>query len=178
MKIYTKKGDQGTTSLVGGARVPKTHPRVMAYGDVDELISIIGIIRSKMDEETAAKLRRIQENLMWGSAHLAAEPDNSKKLKNLDPNEVNFLEEEIDKMYSEMPSQKSFILPAGPYEASLCHLARTICRRAERSALLIGDINEEIALVLKYLNRLSDYFFALGRYQCHINKIDEDFWLP
>lgn len=175
MKIYTKTGDTGSTSLVGGNRVPKNHPRVMAYGDVDELISHIGLLRCEIPENDII-LRRIQESLMLGAAYLASDTD-KKKLKIFSEEEISFLEREIDSMTEKMPQQKAFILPAAPRSASLCHIARTVCRRAERSSISLSDKSEGIFLVIRYLNRLSDYFFTLGRYQCFINNISEDFWL-
>lgn len=174
MKIYTKTGDTGSTSLCGGTRVAKNHPRVEAYGDVDELISYLGVLRCDIPYAEAA-LRRIQECLMLGSAHLAS--DGKRKLKNFDPEEIAILEGEIDRMTSEMPPQKAFVLPAAPRSASVCHIARTVCRRAERSSIGIEEKSDEILLTIKYLNRLSDYLFTLGRYECYKNNISEDFWL-
>jgi cob(I)alamin adenosyltransferase len=175
MKIYTKTGDSGSTSLCGGTRVAKNHPRVEAYGDVDELISYIGLLRCELVQDDAL-LRRIQECLMLGSAHLSS--DGRRQLKNFDPCEIEYLEELIDQMTAQMPPQTAFVLPAAPRTASLCHVIRTVCRRAERSSIGIEDKNEEISLTIKYLNRLSDFFFTLARYQCFKNNISEDFWLP
>ncbi len=175
MKIYTKTGDAGTTSLCGGTRVSKSHPRVQAYGDVDELISYIGLLRCELPQEDGM-LRRIQECLMLGSAHLSS--DGRRQLKNFDPCEIDFLEEQIDVMTSQMPQQTAFVLPAGPRTASLCHVIRTVCRRSERSSIAIEEKNDEINLTIKYLNRLSDFFFTLARFQCYKENISEDFWLP
>lgn len=175
MKIYTKTGDEGTTSLVGGTRVAKNNPRVMAYGDVDELISHIGLLRCEIPDSDKT-LRRVQEALMLGSAYLASDSD-KKKLKPFQEEEIMFLETEIDAMTGKMPAQKAFILPAAPRSASLCHIARTVCRRAERSSVSLSDKSEGIFLVIRYLNRLSDFLFTLGRYQCFVNNISEDFWL-
>lgn len=177
MAIYTKTGDNGTTSLVGGTRVSKAHPRVEAYGNVDELNSCLGWLRTKLPDRQAAEIRRIQVCLMLGSAHLASE-GNIDKLKNFDESEIRFLEERIDFMTSKIPPMRSFVIPAGPESASLAHVARTVCRRSERAAIAIDDKNDEIMLVIKYLNRLSDYLFTLARYQCVINNISEDFWIP
>ncbi len=191
MKVYTKTGDKGTTSLVGGKRVPKNHPRVEAYGDLDELISFLGIVISDANAEREEQiLRKIQENLMLVSAHFASD-GSSKKMKNITEEDIAFLENEIDEMTGEMPPQTAFILPGDPRVASECHVARTICRRAERHALVILDEcgcnnaaesgNEGICQVemgIKYLNRLSDYLFTLGRFFCHKNGVDEIFWLP
>ena len=172
MKIYTKTGDSGTTSLVSGTRVSKAHPRVMTYGDLDELISCIGLLRCETDPELP--LRRIQIHLMNVSAHLAND-GRSTRLKPLDEGETAFLEEEIDRMTAAIPPQKAFVLPGEPHEASLAHIARTICRRAERSAVRIEDKTDQDAIALQYVNRLSDYLFTLARYLC---KGHDDYWLP
>ncbi len=189
MKVYTKTGDKGTTSLVGGKRVPKNHPRVEAYGDIDELISYIGVVISDISypQETEI-LKKIQENLMVISAHFASD-GSFKRLTELPASEIGFLESEIDRMTGEMPPQTAFILPGAPRESSECHVARTVCRRAERHALAIIDtLHEEakeenapetqIERGIRYLNRLSDYLFTLGRYFCHKSGVDETFWLP
>lgn len=183
MKIYTKTGDAGTTSLVGGTRVSKTHPRVMAYGDADELISHLGLLRCHCaggnDELSHAgeTLRRIQEDLMQISAHFAADRKQAK-LKPLTTEMVDFLESEIDRLDAMLPQQKAFVLPAEPLAASECHVARTVCRRTERSALLIEDLAEEDRTGVRYINRLSDYLFTLARYLCIASGTAEDYWLP
>ena len=176
MKIYTKTGDAGTTSLVGGTRVSKAHPRVMTYGDLDELISYLGLLRC----ETAGKelpLRRIQIHLMNVSAHLAND-GRSLKLKPLDEAETAFLESEIDRMTAELPPQTAFVLPGEPHAASLAHVARTVCRRAERSAVGIEPKTDQDAIAIRYINRLSDYLFTLARFFCAITSTAEEFWLP
>lgn len=173
MKIYTKTGDAGTTSLVGGTRVSKAHPRVMSYGDLDELISWLGLLRC----ETAGQdlpLRRIQIHLMNVSAHLAND-GRSFKLKPLDEGETTFLENEIDRMTAALPPQTAFILPGAPRAASMAHIARTICRRAERSAVQIEEKTEQDTLAIRYVNRLSDYLFTLARY---LSDGHDDNWLP
>lgn len=185
MKVYTKTGDKGTTSLVGGKRVPKNHPRVEAYGDMDELISFLGIVISDAatvhEKET---LRNIQEKLMLISAHFASD-GSYKQLAEIAESDIIFLESEIDFMTEKLPPQKAFILPGAPRVSSECHVARTICRRAERHALAIGhggDGNEHVTpsveIGLRYLNRLSDYLFVLGRFFCIQNEEPEEFWLP
>ena len=173
MKIYTKTGDSGTTSLVGGTRVSKAHPRVMTYGDLDELISCLGLLRCET-EGRDLPLRRIQVHLMSVSAHLAND-SRSTKLKPLDEGEMDFLESEIDRMTAAVPPQTAFIIPGEPRAAALAHVARTICRRAERSAVQIEDRSAQDALALKYVNRLSDYLFALARY---LSDGKDDNWLP
>ncbi|MGM9774327.1 MAG: cob(I)yrinic acid a,c-diamide adenosyltransferase [Candidatus Egerieousia sp.] len=192
MKIYTKTGDDGTTSLIGGVRVPKNNPRVEAYGETDELLSYLGIIISRCEEPTirpnAAKeiegsLLRIQKALMLVAAHFAT-PENgtNKSFPSLDECEIAFLEDEIDRMTAEMPVQKAFIIPGAPVQAAQCQFARTICRRVERRSLELTANNEElqarICMGRKYLNRLSDYLFTLGRYFCAITNTPEEFWLP
>lgn len=185
MKIYTKGGDKGTTSLVGGKRVPKNHPRVEAYGDLDELISFIGIVISDTDiEKVKTDLRKIQEDLMLISAHFASD-GSSKALKEVGTDSIEWLESEIDAMTAALPPQTAFILPGAPRVSSECHVARTICRRAERHSLVIGtggeaneQVSEQVTVGLKYLNRLSDYLFTLARFLCVENKEKEVFWLP
>ena len=185
MKIYTKGGDKGTTSLVGGKRVPKNHPRVEAYGDLDELISFVGIIISDTDiEQVKVDLRRIQEDLMLISAHFASD-GSSKSLKEVGEESIGFLEKGIDDMTAQLPPQTAFILPGGPRVSSECHVARTICRRAERHSLVIGtggdaneEISEQVKIGLRYLNRLSDWLFTLARFLCIKNGEKEVFWLP
>jgi len=185
MKIYTKGGDKGTTSLVGGTRVPKNHPRVEAYGDLDELISFIGIIISDTSlEEVRNNLRKIQEDLMLISAHFASD-GSSKSLKEVNEEAILFLENEIDTMTTALPPQTAFILPGTPRVSSECHVARTICRRAERHSLVIGTggqanthVSKQLVIGQKYLNRLSDYLFTLARFLCMKNEEKEVFWLP
>ena len=185
MKIYTKGGDKGTTSLVGGKRVPKNHPRVEAYGDLDELISFLGIIISDTQiEQAKMNLRKIQEELMLISAHFASD-GSSKALKEVDESAISFLESEIDSMTAALPPQTAFILPGAPRVSSECHVARTICRRAERHSLAIGtggeantEVSGQIVIGQKYLNRLSDYLFTLARYLCVQSGEKEVFWLP
>ena len=173
MKIYTKTGDAGTTSLVGGTRVSKAHPRVMTYGDLDELISLLGLLRCETAEEDLP-LRRIQIHLMNASAHLAND-GRSTKLKPLDEGETAFLEEEIDRMTALLPPQTAFILPGAPHASSLAHVARTVCRRAERSAVLIEEKTDQDKAAIRYVNRLSDYLFTLARCLCAGH---DDYWLP
>lgn len=176
MKIYTKTGDKGLTSLVGGKRVPKNHPRVMAYGDMDELISWIGILRSDM-ACLDGELRRIQCALMNASAHVAAE-DSQKKLPAFPSDDIAWLENRIDEMTAAIPPQKAFVLPCAPREAAECHVARTVCRRCERSITGIESNDGDMEAVARYINRLSDYLFTLARYMTTGQSLNEDFWLP
>ncbi|MFA6769651.1 MAG: cob(I)yrinic acid a,c-diamide adenosyltransferase [Bacteroidales bacterium] len=176
MKVYTKTGDKGTTSLVGGTRVSKNDVRVNAYGNVDELISFIALIRaSTHGSPYHQNLRVIQANLMLVAAHLAADQIAAQKLKPFDCAQIELLEEEIDKMTAELPEQKAFILPGSPRSAAECHVARTVCRRAERSAIAIMN-EKRLEYPVKYLNRLSDYLYVYARYLAMINEIPDDFW--
>ena len=192
MKIYTKTGDQGTTSLVGGKRVFKNDPRVEAYGDADELISYLGLIIAEGENpantaSTATQIRKdllkIQQTLMCVSAFLAMpEEGTGKQLKPLEESEIEFLEQGIDSMTSQIPPQKAFVIPGAPIQAALCHVARTVCRRVERRSVDIHSTNEVLGSNLvkckKYINRLSDYLFTLARYFNTITNTPEVFWLP
>ncbi len=164
-KIYTKKGDKGETSLLGGTRVPKFHDRIEAYGTVDELNSFIGLIRDKeIDEQSRQALIVIQNNLFVAEAILAAETEEAREtLPSLTDDDVSFLENEIDRMNDDLPELTSFVLPGGHETVSLCHVARTICRRAERIAIRLAENYNVEQIVITYLNRLSDYFFVLAR---------------
>lgn len=179
MSIYTKTGDAGTTSLVGGDRVSKACARVRAYGDLDELISWLGVIRSDANKLPSGELplRRIQIDLMNISSHFAAARP-IDKLKPLDEGMVTFLEKEIDRLSEWLPEQTTFILPGAPRSSSECHVARTVCRRAERDAVAIENRTEQDDLGLKYLNRLSDYLFCVARLLCVSYGADEDRWIP
>lgn len=185
MKVYTKTGDEGTTSLVGGTRVPKNHPRVVAYGDVDELISYLGLINCSVDEQIInERIRQIEIDLMLISAHFASD-GSYKELKNVTEESIASLESEIDRLTALMPPLKAFVLPGKPRVSAECHIARTVCRRAERNAIAIGAggeantyYTENIKLGIKYLNRLSDYLFTLARYLCNFAKEKEEFWIP
>jgi cob(I)alamin adenosyltransferase len=180
MKIYTRKGDKGKTSLIGGTRVPKHHMRIEAYGTVDELNSWLGVIRD-MTTNDAVKtlLKEIQDRLFTIGSALAAEPEHSKMiLPDLKPADVETLELDIDRMNETLPELKNFILPGGHLAASYCHVARCVCRRAER---LIVDLSEKDmvdALVIQYMNRLSDHLFVLSRYLAHNDGAEEITWAP
>ena len=165
MRIYTKTGDKGETSLIGGKRVPKYHDRIEAYGTVDELIAHIGLIRDQeISKEIQEYLLKIQDRLMTAAALLAA--DNGAKeeqLPRLEAEDIESLEHEIDKMEEELPPLTSFLIPGGHTVVSYCHIARTVCRRAERNALKITSDTINLELVFGYLNRLADYLFVLSR---------------
>ncbi|MBL6657507.1 MAG: cob(I)yrinic acid a,c-diamide adenosyltransferase [Flavobacteriales bacterium] len=166
MKVYTKKGDKGTTQLIGGKRVPKNHERIDAYGTVDELNSYMGLLRDQsVDKETQELIITIQNKLFTIGALLANQDGNNKmKLPFIDEKDVSQLENEIDKMNGSLPEMRSFILPGGHTTVSFCHIARCVCRRAERLTIQIGEDVLQFEIILKYLNRLSDYLFVLSRY--------------
>lgn len=178
MKIYTKTGDKGLTSLFGGKRVPKHHIRIEAYGTVDELNSYIGLIRDqKVDENTFNVLIEIQDRLFTLGSMLATEPGNEKvKVPQLFEEDITLLEKEIDKMNETLPEMRSFVLPGGHTTVSYCHLARCVCRRAERLTVHLTEVEPVQEIVVKYLNRLSDYLFVLSRKLTQDNKVNEIPW--
>lgn len=163
-KIYTKTGDTGETGLFGGARVPKYHPRVEAYGTVDELNSYIGLLRDLIETpQYRAVLKEIQDRLFTLGAVLASDPDNKILTFDLTETDVQLLENQIDSMESALPTLKNFILPGGHVTVSYCNIARTVCRRAERLVVALCAEQPTNPLSIQYLNRLSDYLFVLGR---------------
>ena len=187
MKVYTKTGDKGTTALFGGTRVPKHHIRIESYGTVDELNSHIGLIRDQ-DINTLYKkvLIEVQDRLFTVGAILATPPDKEvlksgeKRLQNLGilETDIEFLEKEIDAMEETLPPMTHFVLPGGHTTVSYCHIARCVCRRAERLAVHLNEIEPTDELVIKYLNRLSDYLFVLARKLSFELQADEVQWIP
>lgn len=180
MKIYTKNGDQGLTSLIGGTRVPKHTLRIEAYGTVDELMSHIGLVRDQdINTLFIEQLLHIQDRLFTIGSHLASDPEKSKmKLPEIYEEDITWLEQKIDQQEMNLPPMKSFILPGGHTTVSYCHIARCVCRRAER---LVEHLNSEQPvnpLLLKYLNRLSDYLFVLSRSISQEVKAKEIPWKP
>lgn len=165
MKIYTRTGDDGTTSLSGGRRVSKTSLRVEAYGSVDELASWTGLLRDLRENESRSEtLVYIGEQLMKCAAALAHDPENNKIKQVLpDPECLEILEKEIDKMDSSLPALNNFVLPGGNIAASHCHIARCACRRAERAVLRLAENESSPEIINKFLNRLSDYLFIMAR---------------
>lgn len=180
MKIYTKTGDKGETSLLGGIRVPKHHLRIESYGTVDELNSWIGLLRSqKLKFGTLDTLKTIQDRLFTIGSSLATAPGKDKvKIPVLTASDVLLLEKEIDEMNVHLPEMKSFVLPGGSQEASFCHIARCVCRRAERHTTHLSETEEVDPLVIQYLNRLSDYLFVLSRKILVDNGKEEIPWSP
>ena len=165
MKIYTKTGDKGETSLLGGARVPKYHLRIEAYGTVDELNSHLGLIRDQeMGKSTKEFLIQIQDDLFVIGSHLAKEPGKDKvKIPTISDKMIEGLELKIDEMNESLPDMKFFVLPGGHPTVSYCHIARCVCRRAERISVQLSNESEVDPIITKYLNRLSDYLFVLSR---------------
>ncbi len=180
MKIYTKAGDRGTSTLLGGNIVPKDHPRLEAYGTLDELNSWMGLIRDQLsDEEMRGTLLKIQDRIMVGSTILASEKkDSAVPVPELHEEDIGFLEMEIDRMDQELEPLQFFILPGGHTTVSYCHLARTTCRRAERYSVKFIKNSDQTAILVKYLNRLSDYLFILARRIAWELKIEEKIWQP
>lgn len=187
MKVYTKTGDTGTTALFGGTRVSKHNIRIESYGTVDELNSHIGLVRDQ-DMNVAYKkvLVEVQDRLFTVGAILATPPE-KELLKNGQPrlqklgiieSDIEFLEKEIDAMEEALPPMTHFVLPGGHSTVSYCHIARCVCRRAERLAVHLNDIEPTDEMVIKYLNRLSDYLFVLARKLSHDLKADEVQWIP
>lgn len=180
MKIYTKTGDTGETSLFGGMRVSKASLRIESYGTIDELNSWMGYLRDQpVNKGRQEFLISIQNNLFVMGSMLAAEPGNEKiKIPHLHEDDIGILEKEIDSMDSTLPPMRFFILPGGHESVSICHVARTVCRRAERLSIELNQ-NEPIdPLVVKYLNRLSDYLFMLSRKMGNELNIEETPWKP
>ncbi len=180
MKIYTKTGDRGTTALIGGKRVPKYHERIEAYGTLDELMSYIGLLRDQeISKDDKIVLVEIQERLMTCATLLAADCEDCKdSLPKLVEEDILFLEKEIDKIDKIIPPLKSFVLPGGHTIVSFCHIARNVCRRSERLTLKVSELVDIDYKVLKYLNRLSDYLFVLGRKLSFDLNVEEIPWKP
>lgn len=180
MKIYTKTGDKGNTSLIGGTRVPKHHIRIESYGTVDELNSFIGLIRDQdIAEIHKNNLGEIQDRLFTIGSSLASDPEKSKmKIPDLKDTDITALELEMDRMNEILPEMRSFILPGGHTIVSYCHVARCVCRRAERNVTHLAEHDFVAELVQQYLNRLSDYLFVLGRMIAHELNAVEIPWKP
>ncbi|RPH34069.1 MAG: cob(I)yrinic acid a,c-diamide adenosyltransferase [Bacteroidales bacterium] len=180
MKIYTKTGDKGTTSLIGGKRVAKYHPRIEAYGTVDELISNIGLLRDQsIDKDTRLFLIQIQDRLMNCASILAADCSDCKvRIPKIIPEDINAIELEIDKMDNLLDPLASFILPGGHPIVSMCHICRTICRRCERVIIKLSEETPVPENLIIYINRLSDFFFVLSRKMAKYLNIDQIPWKP
>jgi len=181
MKIYTKTGDKGQTALIGGRRVSKADLRIDAYGTVDELNSWIGLVR---DQAVSASrkdlLKEIQDRLFTVGAELATDPGKAPRqaMPAITPADVAQLEDAMDAMDAELPELRAFVLPGGHQAVSFCHLARTVCRRAERLVIALDATNPGDPLVIQYLNRLSDYLFVLSRKMAQELNVEEVEWKP
>ena len=178
-KIYTRTGDKGQTSLIGGTRVPKFHPRIEAYGTIDELNSYIGLIRDQdIDRHFKDILLEIQDRLFTAESIIALDPaaEVTVKLPALNESDITLLEQEIDRMNEILPELRSFILPGGHPVVSYCHIARCICRRAERHTIRLAQAQAVEEKVIQYLNRLSDYLFVLARRLGKDLGADETAW--
>lgn len=187
MKVYTKTGDNGTTALFGGTRVPKHHIRIESYGTIDELNSHIGLIRDQaINQMHKNVLMEIQDRLFTVGAILATDPEKAT-LKNgkdrlnipkISESDIKFLEDNMDSMDTELPPMTHFVLPGGHQTVSFCHIARTVCRRAERLASHLNDLEPFQPETLKYINRLSDYLFVLARKLSYELQSEEIKWIP
>ena len=187
MKIYTKTGDKGTTGLFGGTRVPKHHLRIESYGTVDELNSYIGLVKDQaIDNDTKTTLIKIHNDLFTLGSMMAT-PSEKETLKNgeqrlnipeVDTKSVTYLEKEIDKMNEKLPKMTHFILPGGHTTVSYCHIARCVCRRAERLSVSLHQQEGINPIILTYLNRLSDFLFMLARKLSKDLSVQEVKWIP
>lgn len=179
MKVYTKKGDKGETSLLGGVRMMKNAVRIDAYGTVDELNSYIGLIRDQeINASSINELLEIQDRLFTLGSYLASAPGSKMKLPGFTEKDVENLENWIDQMETELEPMKSFVLPGGHPTVSFCHIARCVCRRAERIMVSVSESEEINPVLIQYMNRLSDYLFVLSRKLSKDLKATETPWNP
>ncbi|MFY7828073.1 MAG: cob(I)yrinic acid a,c-diamide adenosyltransferase [Flectobacillus sp.] len=178
MKIYTKSGDRGTTSLVGGTRISKAELRIEAYGTVDELNAYIGLLGDfEVNFDKKAFLKEIQDRLFTIGSILASEPEQTKKqIPDLHESDIEALEKAMDVMNESLEPMRFFILPGGHQHVSFGHVARTVCRRAERQVVRLAEENDTDYLVIRYLNRLSDYLFILCRFMARQLGVAEVAW--
>lgn len=180
-RIYTKTGDQGKTSLIGGTKVSKADLRIESYGTVDELNSYIGLCKDLLQDDTSITiLQEVQDRLFTIGAELACDPDKATKVSipDLHESDIEVLEKEIDRMELKLEPLKAFILPGGHPTLSHLHIARTVCRRAERCCVRLAHESIVDPFIIKYLNRLSDYLFVLARYSGHLLKVADIPWKP
>ena len=178
-KIYTKTGDKGETALFGGKRLPKNHLRIEAYGTVDELNSWIGLLRDCIEQATVRHLlKEIQDRLFTLGSNLASDPDKEMITPDIFESDVERLEQEIDAMNEALPVLKNFILPGGHPIVSYCHINRCVCRRAERHVVALAQQEPVEEIIIRYLNRLSDYLFVLGRKIAQDLGAEEVIWKP
>ena len=176
-RIYTKTGDQGETSLFGGKRLLKSHLRIETYGTVDELNSYIGLVRDHLSEEDVRELlKSIQDRLFTIGANLASDPDKEMSVPDVQEPDLTRLEQEMDRMDELLPELKNFILPGGHPAVSTCHIARCVCRRAERLTVALSQDSPVAPILIRYLNRLSDYLFMLARFIAKGKGVEEVVW--
>ncbi|MFS0489995.1 cob(I)yrinic acid a,c-diamide adenosyltransferase [Leadbetterella byssophila] len=177
-KIYTKTGDKGQTSLVGGSRISKGHIKIESYGTVDELNAWIGVLRDLPENESRKDLlKEIQDRLFTIGADLASEPEQTrKKIPSLYPADVELLEKAMDEYTEQIPPLRAFVLPGGHLSVSYAHVARTVARRAERQVIRLAELEEVEPLIIIYLNRLSDYLFVLSRKLTQELGTEENAW--
>ncbi|WP_210487339.1 cob(I)yrinic acid a,c-diamide adenosyltransferase [Rufibacter aurantiacus] len=181
MKIYTKTGDKGETSLIGGTRVKKSHLRIEAYGTVDELNSFLGVVRDQeVNQKRQQIFSEIQDRLFTIGSTLATDPVKEGKVQTPDLHltDIQFLEEQMDLLDEQLPPLRNFILPGGHQAVSFCHVARTVCRRAERLVIALQEESHVDDLVVQYLNRLSDFLFVLSRAMALELGVEEITWKP
>jgi cob(I)alamin adenosyltransferase len=180
VKIYTKTGDKGETSLIGGTRVPKYHDRIEAYGTVDELNSWIGQLADECADESYVNfLRDVQDRLFTIGSNLAMDPDKpSFKLPEINETDVLKLENAIDNMNESLPELRNFILPGGHPVVSRIHISRCVCRRAERCVIKVADNAPVNDIIIRFLNRLSDFLFVFARYSAKLLNANEINWKP
>ena len=178
-RIYTKTGDQGETSLFGGRRLLKSELRIEAYGTVDELNSHLGLVRDYAGEAgIKVLLKSIQDLLFTLGANLASDPEKALPVPDIQEEDITILEQEIDRMNEGLPELKNFILPGGHPAVSFCHIARCVCRRAERLTVHLAQQEQVTPILIKYLNRLSDYLFVLARQLAKEQGAEEVIWSP
>jgi cob(I)alamin adenosyltransferase len=178
-KIYTRKGDDGKTGLIGGDRVAKHHIRVESYGTVDELNSHIGLLRSFIvGTPEEHQLAEIQDSLFVIGSHLASSPHSKMELPAFNEHIVAQMEQEIDRLTEQLPELRNFILPGATQQGAHCHIARCVCRRAERLCVHLSDIEELSEFIIQFLNRLSDYLFTLSRFLDQTHGGREIPWIP
>lgn len=177
-RIYTKTGDTGQTALFGGKRLPKNHLRIDSYGTVDELNAFIGLVRDHTEGDLSELLKNIQDRLFTIGSNLASDPDKKMAVPDIMESDIELLEQQMDEMDEKLPELKHFILPGGHPMVSYCHLARCVCRRAERQVVALAQQERVPAIIIRYLNRLSDYLFLLARFMAKENGVEEVKWTP
>lgn len=178
-KIYTKTGDRGETSLFGGLRLPKSHLRIDSYGTLDELNAHLGLVRDTIEnQDYNEEIKYIQDRLFTVGSHLASDPGKDMLLPDISEEDIILLEKAMDKMNSELPELKHFILPGGNKQSSFLHVARCVCRRAERKVVALSLEDNVDEIIIRYLNRLSDYLFVLSRFISFKNGAEETKWYP